>query len=335
MLTGKRPLPFLTAGGAKSPTNVSLAFSPLSSRINVFNELRKKYSYTNFPAWSTGNSWSQGKSHKGLSATLATITATCGSAFTVNIAEAVERYERTLTKLLGKDLFSKFYTKLEPSKIGNFRPVPPFPLPNPNYGLAGRVFGDEHNVGVTDFGVKRNNGYVESFLALGRDVKILIISDASGGVNGSMLKMEDDHLRAMVKAGIPGFTKVFPKIDYSKITKKEFHIFQSGDYLIIYIPFLNQDDFPSSDTFNTDYKGKTDDMLRMSKKAYKVVMKHGIEITGAIAEFIEGKKAAQPIKQAEQPESKPTSKLPKVDYSQRGPMKPLPHTRPHGPIARK
>ncbi|MBT3903874.1 hypothetical protein HOF26_03560 [bacterium] len=295
MLTGKRPLPIFNAGGAVDPTNISFAASPLNTRINVFNPAQKTYSSTTIPPWATGNKWSGGVSQTGLSTTLATISAICGSAFTVSVLETIERYERFLIKILGKKLFNKLYTKLDSTNVGKFR-VLPFPLPNPNYEIAGQVFSNKLNFPLTDEGVKCNLGGNRSVSAmLGSAIgsikprKIIFVIDASGGHSAtvaSSLKKEDEQQRKMVEAGIPGFTQLYPDIDYSTIKDKELHIFQNDDSMIVLLPFLNQSQYGSSNTFKTDYKGKQADMLRMVYKSFGVIKENKKEILSSMTKFI-------------------------------------------------
>jgi hypothetical protein len=287
ILSGKRPLPFITASGADDPINTLFAASPISTRITSFDPINKKYLYTTVPAWSAGRSWYQGKSNKGLSTTLSTVIATSGSAFTDTINKMISGNNQHFIKILGQELFDKIYTKLEPSSIGKFRFLP-YQFPNPGYGVKNQAFSNKKRVKLTDSGASRNDSYMESFLDPKRNVKIIFFIEAGDDGEGKF-EIEYDHLKDMINAKVPGYTKELPKIsdEANEANDPNIKILQNKDYLIVLMRFSDQDDFTNSESLNIDYKGeKINDMLRIQDASYQRIMNRSSDIKKAITDFI-------------------------------------------------
>ncbi|MBT3827534.1 hypothetical protein HOL34_03185 [bacterium] len=269
------PLPFYTAGGAHDPETISVAFSPLNTFIDSYNKKTGKYSHTNYPTWALGRRWKRGKTTYGMSEHFGYVLGICGSAFTVNIAEAAERYQSMLPEAL--------FEAAHWIKIGKeqMRLSPGYHW-NPDYKVPRRPYYNEKRSFLVDFGVKRNCGCVEALMAPERDVQILFIGDASGNVTGApMLRAEQERANLIGRS--------FPEIDYDSIDDQPLHIFKNDDLLIIYLMFQNQHDTPLTNTFVTNYNNPPEAIAAMSDKAYNIIMDNEAKIKDAMKQFLQRK----------------------------------------------
>jgi hypothetical protein len=267
------PLPFYTAGGSHDPDNMSIAFSPINTYIDLYNQKTNEYTHTNYPTWALGRRWKYGKSTYGMSEQFGYILGICGSAFTISIAEVIERYSSMLPSALVET--SKWISTGQDQQ----RLSPGYHW-NPDYKVKKRPYYKEKKSDIVDFGVQRNCGFTEVILAPNRDVKILFIGDASGNVKGApMLRKEQEHAYLLGRE--------FPEVDYENIDKKPFHILRSKNMLVFYLMFQNQDDTPLTNTFVTQYDKPKEAIGRIAAQAYDVLMANEAEIKNAMREFIQ------------------------------------------------